>query len=210
RAVIGRRRRHSGGSTGKVGELSAQLVARTSVRRWLYYCAGKSRSRIDGSGRCSLDRNQNLSTANCAGSSAVSAGLRGSLAERSGSHWGAASPIWRGARGPGNHRGGGGKNRSGTIHSTLSVCSPQYRQQRRTTVGSQRRTLAQSRIHLPVHSERADSVVEQALLSCALCAGHVGIRHECWADSCRWWVETEIEFRDRRGLRSGECERRGS
>src|ERR1700676_2748161 len=57
RAGLASRRRHHGGSTGKVGKLSSKLATGTSVRLRLYYCAGESRRGIKGSGRRPLDRN---------------------------------------------------------------------------------------------------------------------------------------------------------
>ena len=81
---------------------------------------------------------------------------------------------------------------------------PQPRLQRRAALGSHHWTVGQSWIHLPVHSERADSALEQALLPGAVCAGDVGIGDESRRDSGERRLETEITFCDRRDLRRRE------
>src|SRR5208282_1860597 len=204
-AGIARRECNGHRSTGNIAEFPWKLGAGASIGP--SYSAGESRCSADRAGGRAVDRNQNLSAANRAGNCEGVAGLRGSVAERSGSHRGAANSIWKRPRGPGNNRSRSREARFGTIHPALAVRSLQPRHQRRAFIGSHHSTVERSWIYLPVHSERADFAVGQAMFPGTVGASVICIRYERRRVFCGRSVETEAEPGARRDMCRGEGKR---
>lgn len=70
----------------------------------------------------------------------------------------------------------------------------QPRQQRRGTPGPNCRTVHRSRFRLPIHRQRANSALEQALLPRADGTGDVRLGQKCRRRSCGRRLETKAKF----------------